>query len=231
MLVEFPTLLVVDDDRYILRFLRMNLERDGFEVLVAATALEALDQLERGLPDLAIVDLLLPDMHGFELCRQIKSYVDLPVIVLTAVGTEESTVEGLEQYAEDYMVKPFRYRELLARVKRVMKRTRQLLPQRALQALGRELCLDFARHRAIVNGREVRLTPTESRLLACLARSPNRVVGHERLMDEVWPDGEGDPLRLKVAVRRIRAKIEDDPARPRYLLTHRGEGYSLVVPE
>lgn len=224
-------MLVVDDDWHILRFLEMNLDRDGFEVMLAASGEEAIDQLRRKLPDVAVIDLLLPDMHGFELARRIKSYLDLPIVMLTAVGTEESIVEGLEQYAEDYIVKPFRYRELRARLQRVVKRTGHLAVKQAVLRLDECVSLDLASHSALIGGRQVALTPTESRILACLARSPNKFVCPEVLIDEVWDDGDGDPLRLKVAVHRLREKIEPDPTRPRYLISRRGEGYKLVTQE
>ncbi len=227
MLVRFPELLVIDDDRHILRFLKMNLERDGFEVRTAENGQEALEQMQRRLPDLALVDLLLPDMHGFELCSRIKAYIDMPIIVLTAVGTEESTVEGLEKHAEDYIVKPFRYRELRARINRVLERSKHLLPPRHFEILPGELSVDFARHVIVLRDGEVSLTPKESRLLMCLARNPNRVVSQERLMDEVWLDGEGDPLRLKVAVHRLRTKLGKESERTRYLRAYRGQGYML----
>ncbi|MDO8673545.1 MAG: response regulator transcription factor [Dehalococcoidia bacterium] len=225
--VRFPQLLVVDDDRYILRYLQMNLERDGFEVSLASSAKEALDHLGRRLPDLAVVDLLLPDMHGFELCRRIKNYLDLPILIMSAVGKEETVVEGLDLYAEDYVVKPIRYRELLARVNRVIKRTCDLLPNSHICGLDARVSLDFARRLAVVDGLEVSLTPTESRLLSCLARTPNRIIADHKLMDEVWPEGEGDPQRLKVAIHRLRQKLETDPCDPRYLVTQRGRGHSL----
>jgi two-component system KDP operon response regulator KdpE len=225
--VRFPELLVIDDDPHILRFLKMNLERDGFEVRTAENGQEALEQIQRRLPDLALVDLLLPDMHGFELCSRIKAYIDVPIIVLTAVGTEESTVEGLEKHAEDYIVKPFRYRELRARINRVLERSKHLLPPRHFEILPGELSVDFARHVIVLRDGEVSLTPTESRLLTCLARNPNRVVSREILMDEVWPDQEGDPLRLKVAVHRLRVKLERRSERSRYLHSYRGQGYML----
>lgn len=229
MLVHFPILLIVDDDPHILRFLQMNLERDGFEVRVAQSGTEALQQLRQKLPDLAIVDLLLPDMHGFELSRKIKSYLDIPIVMLTAVATEESAVSGLQEYAEDYIVKPFRYRELLARVNRVLTRTKHLLPPKDLQIMSGDLRLDFALHVALLDNIEVPLTPTECRLLACLARNHNRVVSRDKLIDEVWPEGEGDPLRLKVAIHRLRSKLEKDPQNPRYLLTHGRRGYMLAT--
>jgi len=228
-LVHFPVLLVIDDDPHILRFLRMNLERDGFEVRLAENGQEALEKLRQKTPDLAIVDLLLPDMHGFELSRRIKSYLNIPIVMLTAVGTEESIVEGLESYAEDYIIKPFRYRELRARINRVLERNKHLLPPRDLQIAPGELSLDFARHVVVLKGQEMMLTPTECRLLACLARTPNQVVSRDKLMDEVWPEGEGDPLRLKVTIHRLRAKLEKDPKTPRYLLSCRRQGYKLVT--
>ncbi len=227
MLVRFPELLVIDDDRHILRFLKMNLERDGFEVRTAENGREALEQMQRRLPDLALVDLLLPDMHGFELCSRIKAYIDMPIIVLTAVGAEESTVEGLEKHAEDYIVKPFRYLELRARINRVLERSKHLLPPRHFEIIPGELSVDFARHVIVLRDGEVSLTPTESRLLTCLARNSNRVVSQERLIDEVWLDGEGDPLRLKVAVHRLRTKLERGSEKPRYLFAYRGQGYML----
>ena len=229
MLVRFPVLLVLDDDPHILRFLEMNLEKDGFELLLAATGQEALEQLQRKIPDVALVDLLLPDTHGFELAKKIKSYLDIPIIMLTAVGTEESIVEGLEHYAEDYIVKPFRYRELHARIQRVLMRTKHLTLERSFLVIDEHLSLDFALHLAIIDGRQVLLTPTESRLLACLARNPNRFVRRTMLIDEVWSYDEGDPMRLKVAIHRLREKIEPDPSLPRYLVSRRGEGYKLVV--
>ena len=231
MLVRFPVVLVVDDDPHVTRFLEMNLEKDGFELLLAATGQEALEQLQRKIPDVAVVDLLLPDTHGFELARKIKSYLDIPIVMLTAIGTEESIVEGLEHYAEDYIVKPFRYRELHARIQRVLKRTKHLTLERSPLVIDDHLSLDFARHLAILDGRQEALTPTESRLLSCLARNPNRFVHRTTLIDEVWSDEEGDPLRLKVAIHRLREKIEPDPSLPRYLLSRRGEGYKLAVPK
>lgn len=230
MLVHFPVLLIVDDDPHILRFLQMNLERDGFEVRVAQSGTEALQQLQQHIPDLAIVDLLLPDIHGFELSRKIKSHLDIPIVMLTAVATEESTVVGLQEYAEDYIVKPFRYRELLARINRVLERTKHLLPPRDLQIVPGKVSLDFARRMLLLEGKEVVLTPTECRLLACLAQNRNKIVSRDRLMDSVWPDGEGDPLRLKVAIHRLRGKLEKEPRNPQYLLSRGRQGYILAAP-
>lgn len=227
MLVRFPLLLVVDDDPTILRSLQVNLEADGFDIIAASTAREALAKIKQRLPDLAVVDLLLPDMHGFQLCQEIKRYLDLPIVLLTAVDTEESVASGLDLYAEDYIVKPFSYRQLLARVNRVLKRTRHLLPESQVVVIDEGLSIDLARHVAIVKGTEVHLTPVESRLLAALTRNLNRVVMEEMLLEEGWPDGEGDPCRLWVNVRRLRLKLEANPNEPKRLITAREQGYKL----
>ncbi|MBI4330190.1 MAG: response regulator transcription factor [Chloroflexi bacterium] len=229
MLVHFPVILIIDDDPTILRSLQINLEGDGFEVMTAGTGREALDKLKTKLPDLAVVDLLLPDMHGFELCRKIKSFLDLPMIMLTAVDTEDSIVQGLSLYAEDYVVKPFSYRQLLARIQRILKRTQQVLPQEQVLILDKDMCIDFAHHTATVNSREVGLTPCETRILSILARHPNTIITSQALIDEVWPDGEGDEARLWVNIRRLRRKLETDPDKPSRLITRRRLGYKLVV--
>ena len=228
MTVVFPQILLVDDDPILVRTLQLNLERDGFQVAVASNGQEALDTLERRIPDLMLVDLLLPDMHGFELSRRVKQYLDVPIVMVTAVGAEDSVVKGIESYAEDYVVKPFNYRELLARLNRILKRTRNVLPEGQIIKLGSELVIDFARHVVAINGQERRLTPTEERLLAALARNLNRVVPKGRLIDETWPDGEGDPPRLWVNIQRIRRKLEPQPDVPRYLITEANVGYKLV---
>ncbi|MFQ5826347.1 MAG: response regulator transcription factor [Dehalococcoidia bacterium] len=153
----------------------------------------------------------------------------MPIIMLTGVGSEDSIANGLESYAEDYVVKPFSYRELLARIGRVLKRTQRLLPKEQVVAVDKGLSINFARHVALLNNKEIRLTPVESRILSILAANANRVVRSERLMDEAWPDGEGDPNRLWVNIRRLRNKLEADPSQPKRLVTERGLGYKLQI--
>jgi len=227
MSIHFPVILIVDDDPVILRTLSLNLQTDGYEVVTAASGGDAFRALERKLPDLAIVDLMLPDMHGFEVCKRIKQYVDLPVVLLTAVGTEESVVKGLEEYAEDYIVKPFSYRQLLARIGRVLKRARPAMPENDTVQLGENIIIDFARHQLTVDDRVERLTPNESRALSSLVRRANQVVSNEVLMDEVWPDGEGDAERLWVLINRLRHKLEPNPKAPAFLVNERRIGYRL----
>lgn len=229
MIARFPLLLIVDDDPSLCRTLGANLRADGYEVMVAGSARQALSLLKKGLPNLAIVDLILPDMHGFELCRRIKKTVDLPVIMLTGVDVEDSRVDGLDLYAEDYVVKPFSYRELAARISRVLKRTNDLLPKDHILELSSEVTLNLSRRLAAVRGQEVRLTPVECRLLQSLARRRNRLVSTAVLIDEVWTDGEGDESRVWVNIRRMRDKLERDPNKPRHIVTERGLGYKLVI--
>jgi len=227
--MQFPLILVIDDDPIITRTLSLNLQADGYDVVTAAGGGEALRVLERRLPDLAIVDLILPDIHGFDLSRKIKSYNDIPIVMLTAVGTEESIIAGLERYAEDYVVKPFSYKQLLARVTRVLKRTRTAKPERDVVKISNAVAIDFARHSVTVNGNETKLTPTESRALASLVRHANQGVATETLLREIWEDDEGDENRLWVLIKRLREKIEPDPREPRVLVNERGVGYRLEV--
>ena len=229
MSVPFPLILVIDDDPVITRTLMLNLQADGYDVITAASGSEALRALALRLPDLAVVDLMLPDMHGFELSRKIKTYNDIPIVMLTAVGTEESIVAGLEQFAEDYIVKPFSYKQLLARVTRVLRRTRGVKPEHDLVKIADGVEVDFARHSVTVNGCEAKLTPTESRVLACLVRHPNQSVSNEILLEEIWQDGDGDEGRLWVLIKRLREKLEPNPRVPCVLVNERGVGYRLVI--
>lgn len=225
--LRFPLVLVVDDDPIILRTLSLNLQADGYDVMTAASGVEALRALQTRMPDLAIVDLLLPDMHGFEVCKRIKQYVDLPIVLLTAVGTEESIVKGLDEYSEDYIVKPFSYPQLLSRVGRVLKRAHGAMPPSEVIRLDAHTAIDFTHRQITLKDRVERLTPAESRALACLARHLNLVVSTDQLMEQVWPDGDGDATRVWVLINRLRHKLEADPKEPMFLLNERGAGYLL----
>lgn len=227
--MQFPLILVVDDDPVVTRTLCLNLQTDGYDVVTASSGREALRLLDKRLPALAIVDLLLPDIHGFDLSRKIKSYGDIPILVLTAVGTVESIVQGLEESADDYVVKPYRYAELRARIGRILKRARSTSPATDVVPISAEVHADFARHVVTVAGREVKLTRTETRSLVFLFRHANQAVPTETLVREIWEDGEGDENRLWVLIKRLRDKIELDPSNPHLLLNERGVGYRLVV--
>jgi len=230
-LVQSPLrrVLCVDDDRDILRILHHALEAAGFDVITASGGLSALEVIERrGLPDLAVVDICMPDLDGLELGRRIHSFCDLPIILLTAVNDEETVVQAIERVAEDYVVKPFRPRELVARVNRVMRRSGDF----SLGG-GREIevdagfRVDLVGQRVIVQGREQPLTPTESKILSILIQRLGHTVHNEYLLSRVWPFEEVFEEALRVHVHRLRQKIEADPRHPRRLLTKRGVGYRL----
>ncbi len=222
-----PAILLVDDDSTLLSVLARRLTREGFEVRTAPSGQAALNALERGWPTILIVDLMMPGMDGFELCRRVKRIADLPIIVLSAVDEGESKVRALEEYAEDYVTKPFNPDELVARVQRVLRRAGTGRPQMALD--DGELEIDLAAKRVVTRAGNHALSPTETRLLQILMGSLDRTVATETLLDRVWSDADGaDPSYVWVTVRRLRRKLELDPDRPRYLLTERGIGYRLV---
>jgi DNA-binding response OmpR family regulator len=221
-----PAVLLVDDDLTLLSVLSRRMARAGYEVRTASSGTAALKLLEGSWPALMVVDLMMPGMDGFELCRRVKQIADLPIIVLSAVDASEAKVSALELYAEDYVTKPFDPDELVARVQRVLRRAAVGSPQISLD--GGEIEVDLtARQMTTPNGNQ-QLTPTEARLLQVLASAMDRVVRTEELLDRVWTHADGaDPSYLWVTVRRLRRKLEPDPDRPRYLITERGMGYRL----
>jgi DNA-binding response OmpR family regulator len=224
-----PTILITDDDPDLLFTLGMQLEADGYQVLSAPSGHVALSLAEKTLPQLAVVDLVMPGMDGFELARRLKRLGDVPIIMLTALDDEESKVRGLEEYADDYVTKPFSYRELHARIKRVLERSWPgTEPGSAVVTLDGGVQVDFARRRVQRPGQEpVRLSPTETRLLQLLTRNAGRVLPNDLLLDRAWPDGGGSAQALWEYVRRLRHKLGDDPEAPRFIESERGIGYRL----
>jgi DNA-binding response OmpR family regulator len=213
------------------RLVRDKLDRAGFEVWTAANGQEAVDVIaQRGLPHLAVVDVMMPGMDGFEFCQRTQRFADLPVIMLTAVDEEETVIQGIEHYAEDYVTKPFSPRELVARVQRVLRRIGDFAY--ALDAVTRvddHLAVDFAHQQAIVDGDAVSLTPTETKLLFILMRNAGRTVTTDFLLRRLWPLEEVYEDVLRVHVHRLRQKIEPVSSQPRYLVTERGLGYRFAA--
>jgi DNA-binding response OmpR family regulator len=222
-----PAVLLVDDDPTLLSVLARRLAREGFDVRTEPSGQAALKALDRSWPALVVADLMMPGMDGFELCRRIKRIADLPIIVLSAVDAGEAKVRALEEYAEDYITKPFNPDELVARVQRVLRRAPAGRGQVTLDQ--GELEVDLVRRQVSTPAGTQPLTPTEARLLQVLIGSLDRTVPTETLLDRVWSDADGaDPSYVWVTVRRLRRKIELDPDDPRYLLTDRGVGYRLA---
>ena len=222
-----PAILLVDDDPTLLSVLSRRLTREGMDVRTVSSGSEALHELEGAWPALLVVDLMMPGMDGFELCRRIKRVADLPIIVLSAVDAGEAKVRALEEYAEDYVTKPFDPDELVARVHRVLRRTSSGRSELTID--GGELEIDLARRRVSTPAGNFALTPTEVRVMQVMIANLDRTVPTELLLDRVWSEADGaDPSYVWVTMRRLRRKVELDPDNPVYLLTERGVGYRLV---
>lgn len=219
--------LVVDDEESIRRFLRVTLEGHGYQVSDVATGIAALDATEHGMPDLVILDLGLPDISGREVLLQLRLRSKVPVVILSAAGREEEKVAAFDAGADDYLTKPFGVHELLARLRALLRRT--TAGDVSTQYVVGDLRIDFAARRVTVHKQEVRLTPTEFRLLALMARHAGKVLTHRFLLTEVWgADETAEVNYLRVFMAGLRKKIEDNSAQPRYLLTDQGVGYRLA---
>lgn len=221
-------ILVVDDEPALREPLAFLLEKEGFEVDTAADGRAALDQFERSAPDLILLDLMLPGTSGLEVCRQVRATSSVPIIMLTAKDSEVDIVVGLELGADDYVTKPYSSRELLARVKAVLRRrVEPELEDDSLIEVGR-VRMDVDRHTVSVDGKVVAMPLKEYELLELLLRNAGRVLTRGQLIDRVWgADYFGDTKTLDVHIKRIRAKIEVDPKEPEMLLTVRGLGYRI----
>jgi two-component system KDP operon response regulator KdpE len=218
---------VVDDEAQILRALRVILREAGFEALPANTGEEALDVAALQHPDAAIVDLLLPDFDGVELCRRLREWSDMPLIVLSAVGDEDAKVRALAAGADDYVTKPFGPRELVARLEANLRRTAPAPEEAQIMVDGLEV--DLARRTVSVDGNEVHLTPTEFDLLRLLVRNRGRLMTHRDLLLSVWGPGYGDDTQvLRAHIANLRRKIEPSEG-PRYIRTDPGVGYRFAA--
>ena len=218
-----PRVLVCDDEQQILRALRVILRDAGFEALPASDGEEALDVAAVERPDAAIIDLVLPGMDGVELCRRLREWSDLPVIVLSAVGEEDAKVRALAAGADDYVTKPFGPRELIARLNANLRRIRPQAEETVIAADGLEI--DLSKHSVSYNGNEIHLTPTEFDLLRLLARNRGRLMTHRDLLSTVWGVGYAEDAQvLRAHIANLRRKIEP-PEGPRFIRTDPGVGY------
>ncbi|MEW5990380.1 MAG: response regulator transcription factor [Chloroflexota bacterium] len=222
-----PRILVVDDEAPILDLVRGYLEREGFEVATAMDGLAAVDAVRASAPDVVVLDVMLPGLDGIEVCRRIRTFSDAYILMLTARGEEIDRIVGLTVGADDYLVKPFSPRELVARVRALLRRPRVPGPQ-AGPAFPAGLELDASRRTVRVDGASVELTAIEFDLLALLARDPGVVIGRQAILDRVWgPEFIADDHLVDVHVGNLRRKLGDDPGQPRFVETVRGVGYRL----
>jgi DNA-binding response OmpR family regulator len=223
-------ILVVDDEERMVRFIRLNLEYDGFQVAEALTGTEAINKIRSSLPDLILLDVMLPDIDGFEVLRIIREISNVPVIMLTAKGEEDDRVRGLEMGADDYVTKPFSPRELVSRVRAVLRRTEMAgSTTHGLIEVDDRLKIDFDRREVWVEGELVKLRPTEYRLLYHLVKNAGWIVTHDQLLAKVWGyEYRDEPHYVRLYINYLRKKLEKDPANPKYILTERGVGYRFV---
>lgn len=227
---EKKLVLVVDDEPRMVRFVRMNLELEGYRVSEASNGLEAINKVREELPDLVILDVMMPDMDGFETLERIRQISSVPVIMLTVRADEEDKVRGLELGADDYVTKPFSPRELTSRVRAVLRRAEIPAPvdKTAIQ-IDEDLTVDFQRREVIVRGQRVHLRPTEYRLLYHLVNNAGWVMTHEMLLSKVWGyEYRDDTQLLRLYITYLRQKIEPDPSNPKYIFNERGVGYRFV---
>ncbi len=222
-------ILVVDDEPSIRKFLRANLEAKDYKVLTAVDGAEALRTIEMELPDLMILDIMMPKMDGFEVCRQLREWSQVPIIMLSARGDESDKVKCLELGADDYITKPFGASELIARVRAVLRRTEaaHTIPTQP-SFTGGDLKINFVERRITVADREVKLTPTEYNLFQELVLNANKVLTHSMLLRKVWGPEYGEEKEyLRVFIGRLRKELEPDPENPRYIITIPSVGYQF----
>lgn len=226
-------ILAADDDPQLLRLMTRNLEFEGYEVLPASDGQQALELIENNTLDLVLLDVMMPKMDGFTVCRRVREFSSVPIIIVTARGQDQDKVRGLDLGADDYLTKPFSIEELLARVRAVLRRS-QIVSKVGTQGLQSiaytgELQIDYSQHLVSLAGKEITLTPTEYAIISYLAQNMGRIVTQDLLLEHVWgSEYLGESHMLQVNINRLRRKIEDDPAQPNYILTKVGVGYSLA---
>lgn len=225
-------ILLVDDAANLVKALKLSLEQESFQVSVASDGRTALEKALKERFDLVILDIMLPELDGLTVCREIRRHSRLPIVMLTAKDTDVDKILGLELGADDYVTKPFNTRELIARIRAVLRRIEEWSrPDAPQQIVVGELVLTPSHRRADLEGRQLELTPREYDLLEAMARHPGMIFSRQRLLDQVWGyDFDGEDRTVDVHVRRLREKLEPMPSNPRYLRTSRGAGYYVVAP-
>lgn len=224
-------ILVVDDEERMARFIRLNLEHDGFKVVEAYNGMKALQHLRDRMPDLVLLDVMLPDIDGFEVLKMIREISNVPVIMLTAKGEEDDRIHGLEYGADDYVTKPFSPRELVSRIKAVLRRTESgsFTTSKDIIDVDEHLKIDFGRREVWLDGELVKLRPTEYRLLYHLVQNAGWVMTYDQILSKVWGyEYRDEPHYVRLYINYLRQKLESDPSNPKYILTERGVGYRFV---
>ena len=223
-------ILVVDDEKGLVKIIRLNLEQDGFDVIEAFNGSQAMEKLRTTLPDLVLLDVMMPDTDGFAVLKMIRQIGNIPVIMLTAKGEEDDKIKGLELGADDYVTKPFSPRELTSRIRAVLRRGDFSRDEESGKiVVDDRLTIDFDRHEVWVEGELVQLRPTEYRLLYHLVQNAGWVLTHDQILNKVWGyEYENEPHYVRLYINYLRKKLEVDPADPQYILTERGVGYRFV---
>ena len=223
------SVLVVDDDVRILRMMRRILELEGYQTLTASNGEAALNVFDEQSPDLMLLDIMMPGMDGYAVCRCIREFSQLPIIMVTAKDNDEEKVEGLDAGADDYMTKPFSSKELAARVRAVLRRTKFWDDHTEPTFHSNDLVIDFAHHRVTLCEQEINVTATEYRLLSYLVHNAGGVVTPDQILKKVWGEEYmGEHHLLRVSIARLRQKLEDDPKKPRFIATKIGIGYTFL---
>lgn len=226
------TILAADDDPQLLRLVTRNLELEGYAVQAVSDGQQALDAIERQVPELVLLDVMMPRLDGFTVCERVREFSAVPIIIVTARGQDQDKVRGLDLGADDYLTKPFSVEELVARVRAVLRRS-QFAAHDAAQGMRNsitigDLSVDYSQHLVNMKGVEIALTPIEYRLVAYLAQNAGRVVTQDLLLEHVWGEEySGESHMLQVNINRLRKKLEPDPATPHYLVTKVGVGYLM----
>lgn len=227
---DMKRILVVDDEPRMIGFIRLNLEHEGFQVVEAHDGSQALETIRTQLPDAVLMDVMMPNLDGFETLKMLREFSTIPVLMLTAKSEEDDKIFGLEIGADDYITKPFSPRELISRLNAVLRRADlPNAPERAVLKIDDHLSVDFNRREVIVAGKHIKLRPTEYRLLYHLIENAGWTITHEQLLAKVWGYEYRDETHyVRLYVNYLREKIEEDPANPKYILTERGVGYRFM---